>query len=331
MNVYPWQLPQWERLTGVHAQERMPHALLLAGAAGLGLDYFAECLAARVLCESPAAPPAAACGQCRSCTLFRAGTHPDFVRLEPDPDSVQIKVDAIRELIGFLQLSGQYGRAKVALVYPADAMNRNAANGLLKILEEPPPTSLLMLCSPRPGRLPVTIRSRCHRVEFAQATGPEAISWLESRQSSLPVPAAELLRIAGGEPLTALELAASDDLAHREALLADLVRLRRERADPVATARQWLESDAANVLGWVLGFLADLLRRKLAGSGYESDKSSTNKHLQQLADELDLSGLMACYDAVLQRYRDATGPISLSEQSLLEDVIIRWQMLEEQR
>jgi len=113
----------------------MPHALLLEGPAGIGKQAFAQFVTDALLCEKTAS--VGACGDCAVCSLTQTGNHPDISYTQPLGDSDVIKIDQIRELVTWLQLTPQYHSYKVAVISPADAMNRNAANALLKTLEEP--------------------------------------------------------------------------------------------------------------------------------------------------------------------------------------------------
>ncbi len=162
---YTWQVQQWQRMNAARQQQRLHHALLLNGIRGLGLEAFAQELARGLLCEQPG-EEGGACGQCKSCLLYAAGSHPDIVQIRPEEDSRVIKIDAIRELTGFMELKAQYGRYRIAIIDPAEAMNRNAANSLLKTLEEPPEQAIIILVNNDYMRLPVTIRSRCQRLIF---------------------------------------------------------------------------------------------------------------------------------------------------------------------
>jgi DNA polymerase-3 subunit delta' len=205
------------------------HALLLQGNAGAGVFELALRIARTWLCEG-ATPP---CGQCASCHLFATNSHPDFRALLPELTQVEldwsvgatepaevadgeggkskrkpsreIKVEAVRDAISWTQTSSSRGRAKVLLLFPADAMNLIASNALLKTLEEPPGgVRLLLACEDAEWLLP-TLRSRCQRIVFPGPTAAEALAWLESEGvADAPV----MLAAAGGQPLGARRLAA---------------------------------------------------------------------------------------------------------------------------
>src|SRR3569832_2564259 len=163
--LLPWHEETWARLLAARRAGRLPHALLLTGPQGMGKQRFAENWMAGLLCEAPDAE-GCACGVCRRCQLLAAGNHPDYRQLTPPEEGKVIGVDQVRELIQYIALTPQYGANKIATIHTADKLNINAANTLLKTLEEPPPLSLFVLVTAQPSRLPVTVISRCQRIHF---------------------------------------------------------------------------------------------------------------------------------------------------------------------
>ena len=159
----PWLADSTAALRAAHEQGRMPHALLIHEAPGAGGEWLAAFAAALVLCERGAAGP---CGECRACRRVAAGAHPDVSWLRPQEDSRQVRIEQVRELSAELALTSHGGGYKVGIITPADALNRFAANALLKTLEEPPARTLLILVASEPSRLPPTILSRCQRVRI---------------------------------------------------------------------------------------------------------------------------------------------------------------------
>ena len=173
----PWHRPQWERIErGIHAG-RVPHALLLHGAAGNGKAWFAARLAATLLCRS-AEPP---CGECESCRFCDAGSHPDWLDVAIEKDRREIVVDQIRDLIHTVGLTARLGGCKVVTVDHAERMNRHAANTLLKTLEDPPGATVFLLVSSNHALLLATIRSRCQMIGFPVADRDVALEWLRAR------------------------------------------------------------------------------------------------------------------------------------------------------
>ena len=172
-DVYPWQQSLWQQLAG---RSQHAHAYLLHGPAGIGKRALAERLMARLLCLSPSGLDA--CGSCKSCHLLAAGTHPDNFVLEPEEADKPIKVDQVRELVDFVVQTAQLGGRKVVLLEPAEAMNLNAANALLKSLEEPSGNTVLLLISHQPSRLLPTIKSRCVQQACPLPSEAMSLAWL---------------------------------------------------------------------------------------------------------------------------------------------------------
>ena len=317
---FPWQITNWQRLLSAQQQDRLPHALLLCGKNGMGLEQFSYAFAARLLCTDTDSSEQA-CGQCKSCLLLQAGNHPDLLSINPEAPGKQIKVEPVRELVSFIQTTSQYGKHKIVILNPAEAMNRSAANGLLKTLEEPPAGSLLILLSEKTAFLPITIRSRCQRIEFQPSRSQESLDWLQSKLGD-EVDADEILSLAQGAPLKAVEIYQSDEQQAQLELLEDLQKLKQQPCDPIKLAEKWLAWDASRVFRHLIDFFAMMSRMKL---GSEANNSPVHKHLQGIIKGLDLEQLIRCYDVLLKHYNAASGPISLNKQGLLEDFIIHWQ------
>jgi DNA polymerase-3 subunit delta' len=323
LSPYPWQDRQWRQLLSALEQDRLPHALLLAGADGLGVGHFARALAARLLCTGGTGEEA--CGACKSCLLFAAGNHPDLVIIGPEEAGKAIKVEAVRELVEFIHLSSQYGRHKVAIIEPAEAMNRSTANSLLKTLEEPTPASVLILCSRQPAQLPVTIRSRCQRLNFTGGDDEDTRAWLAGQLTD-GGRARELLSLAGGRPLAALQLEQEASLEKQAALLDGLIAVADGTRDPVSTAREWAGLGAAQVLQWLLEFIRIMIRAGLTRRPAPAD-NPLQPRLEQMSRGRNTLQLLEWYAIVFRSYRAATGPFNLNPQGLLEEIIVHWQAL----
>ena len=254
----PWQQRMYAQVVATLDAGRLGHAQLLCGPAQLGKREVAMRLARRVLCETPAG--IAACGQCRSCRLIEAGTHPDyrFVSFIPNREGTKLRteivIDQMRELSTQLSLTPQFGRAQVAIVDPADAINTAAANALLKTLEEPVPGRYLWLVSAHPARLPATIRSRCQRVEFRLPPIDEARAWLAA-QGHKSADVDEALQAANGHPGLADDWLRKGGLELRRRVAADLQKLARGELTPQEAAQQWVGDDQADLR---LRFAADI-------------------------------------------------------------------------
>jgi DNA polymerase-3 subunit delta' len=251
VKLQPWLMPAWHSLVARLERNELPHALLIAGAQGLGKRALADALASAVLCESRT-DEGFACGRCRACLLVAAGSHPDRARVtfelrDDGKPRTEITIDQIRQLSQRLSLASQFGGLQVALIDPADAMNASAANGLLKTLEEPSPSTIIVLISDRPARLPATIRSRCQRIEVPLPTNSDARDWL-IQQGISSTQADDALAANLGNPGQALAAINDDTLSLRAACIKDLAALRAGRASALVVADGWTADRPADRL-----------------------------------------------------------------------------------
>src|SRR5690606_8384794 len=141
----------------------LPHAILLVGPQGIGLQALATAMGEYLICPLPF--EGHACGQCKACRLLQAGSHPDLNAIVAEGTGKTIKIDQIRAMMEFTATTAQQGGRRVILITPAEAMNRNASNALLKGLEEPGENCIFILVSEAPAQLLPTIRSRCRRFD----------------------------------------------------------------------------------------------------------------------------------------------------------------------
>ncbi|HEX7053990.1 MAG TPA: DNA polymerase III subunit delta' [Burkholderiales bacterium] len=262
--MHPWNEPLLREFKA--RLERLPHALLVHGAPGVGKLALAERMAQLLLCEHAEAARRP-CGECDACRWFAAGSHPDFRRVEPEAlakqpleseegeegtgdasparrtrqPSLQIRIEQVRALADFLNLRSHRGRLRVALVHPAEDMNENAANALLKGLEEPPAGAVFILVSHRPARLLPTIRSRCVAVAVPLPPQKVALEWLAAQGVK---DAERWLAYAGGAPLRALAYAAEAPVLERLLRSPGIVE-DREGIERLAEALQKIAYDRA--------------------------------------------------------------------------------------
>ena len=245
--IAPWQQQRLDVALAAWRAGRLGHAQLLCGPERLGKRAVAEALAARLLCEAPADEPP--CGRCRACALRLAGTHSDFrvltYEVNPNTDKLrtEIVVEQVRNAIDALQLTAMRGGAQVVLIDPADALNNNAANALLKTLEEPADNRFLLLVSAVPERLPATIRSRCQRIEFGLPERDIALDWLAGQGHPAPR-AAEALDAAQGHPGLADAWLREGHLALRDTTLKEWAGVARGITAPLGIAQLWLAAVA---------------------------------------------------------------------------------------
>lgn len=183
--IYDWHKTIWQQL--VKHWHNQPNAWLIVGKQNTGKTTFALHLAQALLCEK-LPENREPCGQCPSCHLFTQGTHPDFYRLAPEQtDSsgskklLQIKIDAVRDILMPLTESSMRGGRCVVLINPAESLNHQAANALLKILEEPPESVIFLLVSNNRDRLLPTIKSRCRQLILPAPDFQTALNYVKSQ------------------------------------------------------------------------------------------------------------------------------------------------------
>ncbi|MFZ1176601.1 MAG: DNA polymerase III subunit delta', partial [Mycobacterium sp.] len=139
----------------------MTHAWLITGPPGSGRSVAALCFAAALECTSDGEP---GCGRCRACTTTMAGTHADVRRVIPE--GLSIGVDEMRAIVQIASRRPATGHRQIVLIEDADRLTEGAANALLKVVEEPPPSTVFLLCAPSvdPEDIAITLRSRCRHV-----------------------------------------------------------------------------------------------------------------------------------------------------------------------
>jgi DNA polymerase-3 subunit delta' len=263
LRLLPWQAEAWSRIARSIADDRLGHALLLAGPAGTGKREFARLIAAALWCRTTRAE-GLPCGVCDDCRQVLTEVHSGYSLLRTEEGKRDIPIDAVRQLGERSTLTSSDGRAKVAIIDPADALNLSGVNALLKTIEEPTPHSHLLLISERPLALVPTLRSRCQTLRFAVPAAPVALQWLaaELPETDATVLAAALTA-ARGAPLRALDLIETGLIeAHAEwqALLASLAE---GRVEPLQAAAAIGEGRAAAFIDWLYGALALLLQDQI--------------------------------------------------------------------
>jgi DNA polymerase-3 subunit delta' len=307
MTLAPWNLEAWNNLNERRRRGALPHAILLAGPAGLGKREFAEAFARALLCNSPR-EDGHACDTCRACRFVAAGTHPDLVRIsfelrDDGKPRTELTVDQMRNLSERLTLTAQFGGAQIALIDPADAMNHAASNALLKTLEEPTPGTIIVLVANTPSRLSATIRSRCQRIEFRVPETKAALQWLAARGVS-GKPAADALHASDGNPGLALDWAQGEALKLRGEVAKDLRELNAGVSAAFDVAQRWSreESDLR------LRFAASLVQQQGRAQAHGGEALSAGGPLA-LTQAVDLAKLAAWFDRA-NRTRDLLrGPI----------------------
>ncbi|MBU2884149.1 DNA polymerase III subunit delta' [Gilvimarinus agarilyticus] len=320
---YPWQQSLWQSFYQQLLDNRLPHAVMLAGPRGLGKRHFARVMAQYLLCQSPRSE--SACGHCKSCELNKAGTHPDFALVTPEEPGKAIRVDDIRALAETQGKTAQQSGYKVVVLEPAEAMNNNAANALLKTLEEPAQKTLLVLVTDAPSAVLPTIRSRCQIRSLAIPSAEQSLHWLTPLVSGTDYNAKDLLVLARGAPLRARDLVHSDALEQQQSWLNDIGRLTLGQADAINVAAQWQKGDVTEQVNWLISWLHDLTCWQVGAEV---------PHIEQL-DTAIKQTLHTMQPALLHRFQEkllsckkrlASGA-NPNKQLLLEELLMDWGVL----
>lgn len=265
---------------------RLPHALLVVGERGVGKSQFAANIAALLLCDRPLPAPSGGsadkrfspCGTCKQCELIQAQSHPDLRRYSPEK-SKMIRVDQIRALSAFAVASPQVARRKIIVVERADQLNINAANALLKTLEEPSPDVVLLLLQESGRPVLPTLRSRCQCVILPTPDPTTGLGWINAQLAGAGVdneaPAEskieQALRLAGNAPRLAMEYLENDFINQRQEALDSFRRyLKSELALPEAT-RAFKNLGLESMLMLMEGWAADLARISCGGTAVDEE------------------------------------------------------------
>jgi DNA polymerase-3 subunit delta' len=329
--LLPWQPASWAQF--MQMQGRFPHAVLLHGPEGIGKTRFGERLAQALLCEQPQ-PDGQPCGICLACGWFDQYAHPDYRRVRPESleetadegeadaartgkagktASKEIRIEQIRALGDFMNVSTHRRGRRVVLLHPAEALNSVASNALLKTLEEPPPDTVFIMVSNNIDRLLPTILSRCRKVPMALPDTAQSLQWLKAQGVA---DAESWLAEQGGAPLAALAEAESGSREAISALLAHLANPAPDTA--LKTADLLQKSSPADVTAWLQRWLYDLFSVKFSGKIRYYPKY--RREIDALAQRTNPRQLLAVLKQINDRRAIADHP--LSAKLFIEDMLL---------
>ena len=328
--TFPWLEDASRHLDRCFFGDRRIHACLLTGPRMLGKVELGKRKAAALLCleTRDGAWGREACGQCRSCRLLAGGAHPDFQVLtfefRPKPNDNELRtelvVEQVRELTGALSLTNMLSPCKVALIHPAEAMNRVAANALLKTLEEPPGNSVLILVASELARLPATVRSRCQIIQVRMPERVQARDWLAGNRNSDPGLAEAALAAAAGSPLLAEKLVADGSLDTYREVERSLSRVQSD-GNAVGPALDDLsKSDPVLVWSWISLIAAQRLKRSITESSATAGGSENRSRAAGFGDD---PGGIARLQSLADRNRSLMST-PVRKDLLLRDWLIQW-------
>ena len=326
MKLYPWQTELWPVIENRITSGKLPHALLFSGAQGIGKLNFAKAFVYRLFCQN--VQQDVACGQCNACHLLNIGNHPDLFHVSKPEDKRDISVDQIRDLIANVSLKPHSAIKKVAIIEQAELMNVNASNSLLKTLEEPPESCLLILLTHRPDKLLATIRSRCQLQEFVIPNNNQALDWLQSNIDDSSQ-ADKVLALAGGAPLQAAIYANDGTLQQRDEMFVALQDLLNGKQNPVSVASMWLKKDLEVTLYCMISWLTDMIRLKVSSSPPALGNPDLKMQLAKLSEHSALPKMLEFYDSIneMQSWKKS----NINAQLILEEMLVQWSHLGAQK
>lgn len=319
--VLPWHHATWQQFVRLANDDRMPHALMISGAHGVGKQQLADALVAKTLCTKPTDQ---ACGQCHSCAMLASGYHPDLLRISPEEGKRQIRIDPIRDVNRFVSQTAQQSGYRVIVISPAEAMNTAAANALLKSLEEPGEKTLFILLSDVPSRTLPTIRSRCQQWPLANVPFEACQAWLTEKLGADE--AYFWWRVAGGLPLLAVELATPDERALRHQIHDCFEQLVRG-AEPVSEAAR-LDRQAIDAILWYgIAWLEDLIRLGLSGETTALHNPDLEPLYRQAVKNARVQDWFRLLDYAREQRRLLAVGANPNPQLVLEAWLVRWSAL----
>jgi len=305
MKTYPWQNSQWQQLGEAFSKEKLSHAILLNGQAGLGKFHFAKEFAKFILCaDSNKQSILQPCDICKSCKLINTNAHPDFHLITIEDASV-IKIDQIKNLIFEMNHKAHYDGFKIAIIYPAEKMNSNAANALLKNLEEPiGSNTLFLLVSNQFMQLPATIRSRCQRINFHVPNITTTKEWLSLQSISTDNDEFQAAyQLAEGVPLLLQQYLVEPESTDTKSLMQLLQPMLNDNAMLISTASKQLAKFS----------LTDFLQclQIIISNQIKLDETINKEKLHILLDDIN------------QRKQAIENGIQLNTQLVIEDYLIK--------
>ena len=335
VNKLPW-FTQEDAIQIVQAFQKN-HAVLLNGARGIGKSYLASMVTRQLFVNSLTDATS---------HLIEAGTHPDvhvltsafgYQFLHPqlqkfcfrylDHDAIskkrlsrQIGIDAIRALVDSMNEASSSGEYKLSIIYPAEHLNINSANAILKFLEEPTAKTYLILISHDSSKLTATIRSRCMRINLAVPDTKTSLEWMSAnypQKNENEINGA--LELASYRPLLAAQYLSADQQTLATQLEIDLTQLlSHQAACCINVASQWAQCKQTDfILSWIVKFFTQLIKIKLMPA-QEKEHSNINKH-RLLANLYSSEGLFNTYDYLTSIKSGYDGIVD--ETLLIEDIL----------
>lgn len=320
--LLPWQQQPWHRLRQYIQQHRIPQALLITGANGIGKNPLARHFAATLLCEH-ASEDGLHCGQCHSCILMNAQTHPDFITISPEVDKTSISISQIRQIVSDTYLKPQFDGYRVVIITPAEVMTIQAVNAFLKCLEEPGERTLFILITTRPGKLPATIISRCQQLALTLSDSQELREWLNSQ--GIRQDQETLINLVQSSVLSLEQIGDAALLTQRRDCFNDWLAIAKHQLHPALVSEKWQKLPKMALVNWQISWLSDVIKCVFRIHTAQLCNQDFAQPIQSLAQQLQLIKVYKLYDKLI--YCRQQLDTQLNFQLMLDEVLIQWQAL----
>lgn len=319
----PWIKSVDDLIISQLEQQRLGHALLLVGQAGIGKRLYLRELSQLLLCSQSHNEP---CGQCASCHLFNAGSHPDLLMVEPEEKGKQIKIEQIRKVTEFVNTTAQKGQNKVVLLGPAEAMNINASNALLKSLEEPSGHVTLLLYSHQPSGLLATIKSRCQQFSVYPPEFQEALQWLQINcETELSQENANsILKLASGAPLKAIELVEQDVHVQYMQFCQNMMDVQNQQIAWNELLAKWKNWEMEHLLQWFYHLLLDAQKLKAGATSQVLAMPELAGQTQRVAQQAQYGQVEHALSKLTESQQAFRGQANPNPVMMVESLLIDW-------
>jgi DNA polymerase-3 subunit delta' len=326
----PWNGDLWQGLVKRYHGAGLPHASLLLGNEGTGRRSLAFKLAKFLLCQASDKKTAQSniyCGQCHSCKLMDAGSHPDYFICDQEAKGKQIKVDTVRKLNDFMSKTPQISACQVVQIYPLEAMNLNASNALLKTLEEPSGESYLLLIAERLGTVLPTIRSRTQRINLHPPQSEQALEWLSER---LPNTSSEDLALALGQcaggPLKAEQWLREGLLVQDAAYTSLMQKWLSGQQQLQDVSKALAKYDLPDTINWWTSLSLDIMKLGMGAHVMQISHPQQGEWIGQLVATVSKIKLLTLQKKLQEiAGRLAAGQGNYNASLLIESLLLDWQ------
>ncbi len=320
--LLPWQYDKWSLLRQYIQQNRIPHALLISGATGIGKQGLATQFAYSLLCTNIGSD-GFCCRNCRSCRLIESNTHPDFFEINPNEGKTTIAVEQVRKLIAETYLKPQFDAYRVIIINPADSMTLSAANAFLKCLEEPTDRTVFILLTARANKIPATIASRCQKIDITYPKPEVLIPWMQKQ--GIDKNQDTLIKLLQASAIKSDQLTDKLILQQRIHCFDDWLALAKGNAYPGIISEKWKLIPETELLNWVISWVSDLIK-----CVYKIDRKGLCNldfisQLQSLSKRLEIKGLFTLYSLLLNARQQIGSPLNF--QIMLEEILVQWARL----